>query len=214
MSRRKFYCPKTSQQNGKAERMIRTINNVIRTHLFQAHLPPTFLVEALHMATYLLNLLHSTAINNEIPYTRLFHKQPDYSRLRIFGCLCYSHLHSPHKLALRATPCIFLGFPAYPNGYRCLDLETNKLILSRHVTFDETQFPYRSMTPNAPPTYTFLDPTPSLLLNHILFNPTTTSPPTNPNYQQTYETNTPLNTPQHHIPQHTAIHHSTSTKYT
>ncbi|GJY07062.1 ribonuclease H-like domain-containing protein [Tanacetum coccineum] len=77
----RFSCPKTSQQNGKAERMIRTINNIIRTLLFQAHLPLTFWVEALHMATYLLNLLPSTAINNEVPFTLLFNKQPDYSRL-------------------------------------------------------------------------------------------------------------------------------------
>ncbi|GKA81536.1 ribonuclease H-like domain-containing protein, partial [Tanacetum coccineum] len=37
----RFSCLKTSQQNGKSERMIHTINNVIRTLLFQAHLPPT-----------------------------------------------------------------------------------------------------------------------------------------------------------------------------
>lgn len=35
--------------------MIRTINNVIRTLLFQAHLPPQYWVEALFMATHLLN---------------------------------------------------------------------------------------------------------------------------------------------------------------
>jgi hypothetical protein len=33
-------CPYTSQQNGKAERTIRTTNNVIRTLLFQASMPP------------------------------------------------------------------------------------------------------------------------------------------------------------------------------
>jgi histone deacetylase 1/2 len=33
-------CPYTSQQNGKAERMIRTVNNVTRTLLFQASMPP------------------------------------------------------------------------------------------------------------------------------------------------------------------------------
>ncbi|GJY43948.1 ribonuclease H-like domain-containing protein [Tanacetum coccineum] len=38
----RFSCPKTFQQNGKAERMIRTINNTIRTLLFQAHLPLPF----------------------------------------------------------------------------------------------------------------------------------------------------------------------------
>lgn len=37
-----FSCPKISQQNGKSERMIHTINNLIRTLLFQAQLPPTF----------------------------------------------------------------------------------------------------------------------------------------------------------------------------
>nr|GEW90948.1 ribonuclease H-like domain-containing protein [Tanacetum cinerariifolium] len=105
----RFSCPKTSQQNGKSKRMIRTINNMIRMLLFQAHLLPTFWVEALHMAAYLLNLLPSTAIPNEIPLTKLFNKQPNYSELRTFGCLCYPH----HKLAPRATPCIFLGYPAY-----------------------------------------------------------------------------------------------------
>jgi transposase InsO family protein len=33
-------CPYTSQQNGKAERMLRTTNNVTRTLLFQASMPP------------------------------------------------------------------------------------------------------------------------------------------------------------------------------
>ncbi|GJV81664.1 ribonuclease H-like domain-containing protein [Tanacetum coccineum] len=141
-----FSCPRTSQQNGKSERMVRTINNVICTLLFQAHIPPTFWVEALHMAAYLLNLLPSTAINNDIPCTKLFQKEPDYSRLRTFGCLCYPHLDSPHKLAPRATPCIFLGYPSYHRGYRCLDLSTNKIILSRHVTFDENQFPMNFLT--------------------------------------------------------------------
>ncbi|GKD34655.1 ribonuclease H-like domain-containing protein [Tanacetum coccineum] len=47
----RFSCPKTSQRNGKSERMVRTINNLIRTLLFQANLPPTFWVEALNMAS-------------------------------------------------------------------------------------------------------------------------------------------------------------------
>ncbi|GJZ46817.1 ribonuclease H-like domain-containing protein [Tanacetum coccineum] len=81
----RFSCPQTSQQNGKSERMVRTINNLIRTLLFQANLPPTFWVEALNMATHLLNILPSTAIANDIPYTRLYGKDPNYTLLRIFG---------------------------------------------------------------------------------------------------------------------------------
>ncbi|GKC53181.1 ribonuclease H-like domain-containing protein [Tanacetum coccineum] len=135
----RFSCPKTSQQNGKSERMVRTINNLIRTLLFQANLPPTFWVEALNMATRLLNILPSTAITNEIPYTRLFGKQLDYSLLGTFGCLCYPHLYPNHKLEPRATPSILLGHASNHSGYRCLDLHTNKI-----------------------PTYTFLDDSPDI----------------------------------------------------
>nr|GEZ18346.1 ribonuclease H-like domain-containing protein [Tanacetum cinerariifolium] len=175
----RFSCPKTSQQNRKSEWMIRTINNVIRTLLFQAHLPPSFWVEALHMAAYLLNILPSSAIQNDIPCTKLFNKQPDYSRLRFFGCLCYPHLYSPHKLAPRATPCIFLKYPVYHQGYRCLDLSTNKIILFRYVTFDELQFPYGSVTHAHPPSYIFLEPNISPITRHIIQsqpNPPLTTP--------------------------------------
>ena len=53
-------CPYTSPQNGKAERMIRTTNDVMRTLLIQASLPPRLWAESLHTATYLLilSLIH------------------------------------------------------------------------------------------------------------------------------------------------------------
>nr|GEV67870.1 ribonuclease H-like domain-containing protein [Tanacetum cinerariifolium] len=41
--------------------------------------------------------------------------------------------------------------------YRCLDLNTNKIIISRHVTFDEMVFAFGSMTPTLSPSYEFLD---------------------------------------------------------
>lgn len=38
----RFSCPHTSSQNGKAERKIRTINNMIRTMLAHSSVPPRF----------------------------------------------------------------------------------------------------------------------------------------------------------------------------
>jgi hypothetical protein len=35
-------CPYTSQQNGKVERVLRTVNNIIRSLLFHAHLPLSY----------------------------------------------------------------------------------------------------------------------------------------------------------------------------
>jgi transposase InsO family protein len=48
-------CPYTSAQNGKAERMLRTLNNVVRTLLIHAAMPPSYWVEALSTAVFLLN---------------------------------------------------------------------------------------------------------------------------------------------------------------
>ncbi|GJW67558.1 ribonuclease H-like domain-containing protein [Tanacetum coccineum] len=127
------------------------------------------------MATHLLNILPSTVIANDIPYTRLYEKDPNYTLLRIFGCLCYPHLYPSHKLEPRATPSIFLGYASSHRGYRCLDLHTNKIIISRHVTFDETVFPYGSTKPKSTSAYTFLDNTFDLQLtvpNSTLTTPT------------------------------------------
>ncbi|KAJ9543282.1 hypothetical protein OSB04_022989 [Centaurea solstitialis] len=63
-------------------------------------------------------------------------------------------------------------------GFRCLDLATRKIIISRHVTFDESTFPYVSVTPTDPPSYTFLDDTsnePSSTFRHILETPSPSS---------------------------------------
>ncbi|GJV99480.1 ribonuclease H-like domain-containing protein [Tanacetum coccineum] len=135
------------------------------------------MLKALNVATHLLNFLPSTAINNEIPYTRLFGTNPDYSLLRTFGCLCYPHLDTNHKLEPRATPSIYLGQASNHRGYRCLDLKTNKIIISRHVTFDETVFPYGSTQPALPPTYTFLDDIPDIIPPAISTNPGVQLPP-------------------------------------
>ena len=50
-------CPHKSPINGKAERQIRVINNIISTLLAHASLPTSFWHHALQMTTFLLNIL-------------------------------------------------------------------------------------------------------------------------------------------------------------
>lgn len=157
---------------------------------FQAHLPPTYWVEALHMATHLLNILPSTTLKNDTPYHRLFQSHPSYSHLRIFGCLCYPHLNHTHKLYPRSTPFIFLGYPSNHKGFHCLDLQTKKIIISRHVTFDESIFPFGSMTPNSSPNYDFLDVDEHNIFNDPLRPPPPIVPPT-----ELSSTSSPIPTP-------------------
>ena len=146
-------CPYTSAQNGKAERVLRTLNNSVRTLLLHASMPASYWAEALAVACYLLNRRPSSSIHSEIPYTRLYSAPPSYDHLRVFGCLCYPNLQatSAHKLAPRSAACVFLGYPTAHKGYRCLDLSTRRIIISRHVVFDESHFPFADVSPVAPP---------------------------------------------------------------
>jgi hypothetical protein len=71
-------CPYMSPQNGKAERIIRSVNNGIRTLLIQASLPRRYWVEGTHTATYLLNHLPTTAIQAACSHLALFGSAPSY----------------------------------------------------------------------------------------------------------------------------------------
>jgi histone deacetylase 1/2 len=137
-------CPCTSQQNGKAERIIRTLNNVTHTFLFQASMPLSYWVDALATATFTINRLSTKTLHMSTPFFALYGTLPSYHDMRTFGCTCYPNLTatSPYKLAPRSALCVFLGYSPDHKGYQCLDLTTNHVIISRNVVFDETSFPF------------------------------------------------------------------------
>jgi hypothetical protein len=61
-------------------------------------------------------------------------------------------------LAPRSVQCVFQGYSAHHKGYHCLDLLFNRVIISRHVIFDETTFPFAEHhCPSTPADHEFLD---------------------------------------------------------
>ena len=48
---------------------------------------------------------------------------------------------------MRSSACVLLGYPSDHRGYQCFDLATRRVIISRHVTFDEHQFPFHKALP-------------------------------------------------------------------
>jgi hypothetical protein len=124
-------CPHTSPQNGQAERIIRTTNDIMRSLMFQASILPTYWAEALHSATYLLNFRPTKTLSFATPHFALFGVHPDLAHLWVFRCKCYPNLAATaaHKLAPRSVVCIFLGYPEEHEGYRCLDLASNRIII-------------------------------------------------------------------------------------
>ncbi|KAJ9562600.1 hypothetical protein OSB04_007760 [Centaurea solstitialis] len=63
----RFSCPYTSPQNGKPERKIRSINNLLRTLLAHSNVPMYLWHHALQHATYLLNILPTKTLANLTP---------------------------------------------------------------------------------------------------------------------------------------------------
>ncbi|KAL4028792.1 hypothetical protein IC575_012003 [Cucumis melo] len=80
-----------------------------------------------------------TVIHNISPFERLYGTPPTYSHLKVFGCACFVLLHSHEhtKLEPRARLCCFLGYGTEHKGFRCWDPISQRLRISRHVTFWE-----------------------------------------------------------------------------
>jgi hypothetical protein len=138
-------CPYTSPQNGKAERMIRTTNNVMRSLLFQTSfqlgtglraftLPPTFSTSS------------PPRLSQPPPPTSLF--SGPLPPTPTYGSSDAPATRTPLPPLPISPPLVLAGvFLEYSEhkGYRCLDLTMNRLLLSRHVVFDPS--------PSSPPAH-------------------------------------------------------------
>ncbi|CAA7050341.1 unnamed protein product [Microthlaspi erraticum] len=125
--------PHTPEHNGISERKHRHIVETGLTLLGNSKMPKSYWPFAFSTAVYLINRLPTAVLGNESPYHKLFQQQPNYLKLRVFGCSCFPWLrpYTKHKL----------------------EDPTGRIYTSRHVTFDETTFPFSASenpTPNSP----------------------------------------------------------------
>ncbi|KAI0498995.1 hypothetical protein KFK09_019895 [Dendrobium nobile] len=152
-------CPYTPEQNGLAERKHRHLIETARTLINKASIPHAFWPDAILMASFLINRLPTITTNWKSPLSIMFNKKPDYKFLKVFGCACYPWIPSNQrtKLQPRSRSCVFLGYSHMSKGYKCLDISTGKIHISRHVVFDEITFPFQQ-TPTTTPRNTTSPP--------------------------------------------------------
>ncbi|GJR64379.1 putative RNA-directed DNA polymerase [Tanacetum coccineum] len=140
-------CPHTPQQNRVVERKHKHLLETARALMFDVNLPKQFWGECILTATYVINRLPSKVIKNKTPFELLMNQKPDYEFLRVFGCLAYftNTNTKGDKFEERGKPGVFLGYLTGTKGYKILDLETRKIIVSRNVNFYEQKFPFKNI---------------------------------------------------------------------
>jgi hypothetical protein len=144
-------CPHAHQQNGSAERKHRHIVEMGLSLLAHASMPLKYWDQAFLTATFLINRLPSKVINDSTPLELLFEQTADYSSLRTFGYACWPNLrpYNDRKLQFLSKRCVFLGYKNQHKGFKCLDIATGRIYISRDVVFNENVFLFAQLHPNA-----------------------------------------------------------------
>lgn len=136
---RQYTAPYTSQQNGVVERRNRTVVAMGRSLLKQMELPLVLWGEAIRHAVYLLNRLPTRSMNERTPYEAWKGEKPNISHVKVFGCLAHMKTTGTHirKLDDRSRVVVHLGNESGTKAYRLYDPESNSILVSRDVVFEE-----------------------------------------------------------------------------
>ncbi|KAL8159399.1 hypothetical protein V2J09_000936 [Rumex salicifolius] len=79
---------------------------------FQGHILIKFWGECVLTTLYLTNRLSTLILQGKSPFELLYGTRPDYSHIRVTGCLSY--VHTPkggNKFVNRGRRCMFIGYP-------------------------------------------------------------------------------------------------------
>jgi hypothetical protein len=130
--------PYSSEQNGVAERLNRTLIEKAKANLKDAGLSDDLWDEAVSSANHVRNRTYSS-VHEKTPLEVLTGKKHNVSHLRVFGSVCYVHM--PAQKRKKLDPIlekgVFVGYEANSEGYRVLRDSDGKIGVFKDVTFSE-----------------------------------------------------------------------------
>lgn len=141
--------PYTPEQNGRAERMNRSVKEKIRLLLLQAQAPVSMWADALPTAVHLLNL-RAVEGKDVTPYEALYGRKPAVHYHKVWGCLAYVKLPERELSAFgaRSVAGMFVGYEPRCKAYRVrMD---NKVRVSKNVKFFENELGIKTLGAEIP----------------------------------------------------------------
>jgi hypothetical protein len=110
-----------------------------RTMLDDHRTPRRLQADAISIACYISNRIFKCSILHLTPFELRFGCKPSVSHLRPFGCKCFVLKHGNlDKFESHSSDGILLGYTPHGRSYRVFNLETNTIVESYDVTFNET----------------------------------------------------------------------------
>jgi transposase InsO family protein len=136
--------PHAHQQNGRAERIIRTIMDKSETMRMQACLPASWWQFSFDHATHVYNRTPNRRLNWQTPYQKLTGEVPSVEHLRVLGCAAYVFIPAEvrtNKMAPKSELMVYLGNQPGGKGWIFMRGPNNIVFTAAQATFDETMFP-------------------------------------------------------------------------
>jgi hypothetical protein len=103
--------------------------------------PRRFWAEAVNTAFYMSNRIYLRVHKKKTCYDLMHGRTPKGSHFHVFVCKFFILKNGKKldKFEARSVDGIFFGYASHSRAYRVLNLETNQIVETCEVTFDETQ---------------------------------------------------------------------------
>ena len=141
--------PYTPQEDGVSERKNRTLNDKVRSSLYDSaqglmrndSLPNWLWESAVRHACWVENRTPSRALANGItPYEAYYGRKPNVGMLKVFACEAWAHIPTKFrtsKYSPRSVKGFHIGYATNMKAYQVYDPVSRRVITSRDVKFDE-----------------------------------------------------------------------------
>ena len=141
--------PHSPSQNGVAERMNRTLEELARAMRLAADLPVFLWEQAIAHAAYVRNRAYSSAVKTTTPYKRWHGHKPDISHLREFGAPVWILLQGQKvqpKMEAKSKRRALIGYEDGSKSVKFYNAETRSVLTSRNYRFLEPSDPSKAIS--------------------------------------------------------------------
>jgi transposase InsO family protein len=135
-----FSSPYVACQNSVIERKNRSLCEMARTMLDEHRTLRRYWAKAVNTTCHVGNRIFLRAFLNKTCYELMHGRAPRVSHFRVFGCRCFILKKGRlDKFESRSSDGIFLGYASHSRAFCVLNLDTNLIMETCEVTFDEIQ---------------------------------------------------------------------------